>query len=513
MIQTRQSNTGNVGFSGDLWGPGSFLLGVLLVAFAAALVLYTRRIELAGLVALPIALLLLSNFRLAATVTIWVVLIWLLRLPQVFFDFLQFSYVVYASMAVTLGAYVLRLGIGGQARLPIITNKWIWLLTGTVMLGGVHGARSVGDIPPWLLVNSDIDLGVAWTYYRTVVFPGVLLPLLAILIAGALCDKQKLTAISTPVWTMVLLIDLLIVGSVAASGDALSVMATLRNEHLTNLGFHSNELGAFLAIAYGLGLGMWDGAEPGRSRKALGALLVLTVIALLLTFSRGAYLGFAVTTVVVFLGGAPKKQAAFLLLTALLWFAAPAPLVDRIGYGLTSKDVNEISAGRVDNLWLPLLPDIANHLWFGQGLQSIMWTDAQRFQEIFPASLAHNAFLDLVLDFGLIGAVPILAWYAYLWSGLRRGATRDPDPQFRALFVGGELALLAFFLSSLTNNRLTPTATNCVLWIVAGVLLGRSYQNPEYLGQVGHRTGNKKSWRPLVEASRLPTRTAMLDGV
>ncbi len=178
---------------------------MLLVAFAAALVVYTRRIELAGLVALPIALLLLSNFRLAATVTIWVVLIWLLRLPQVFFDLLQFSYVVYASIAVTLGAYVLRLGIGGQTRLPIITNKWIWLLIGTVMLGGVHGARSVGDIPPWLLVNSDIDLGVAWTYYRTVVFPGVLLPLLAILIAGALCDKQKLTAISAPVWTMVLL--------------------------------------------------------------------------------------------------------------------------------------------------------------------------------------------------------------------------------------------------------------------------------------------------------------------
>jgi O-antigen ligase len=514
MIQTRQLNKGSIGFSGNVWGPGSFLLGVLLVAVAAALVVYTRRIELAGLVALPIALLLLSNFRLAATVSVWVVLIWLLRLPQVFFDFLQFSYVVYGSLAVTLGAYVLRVGLGGrQTRLPIITNKWIWLLMGTVMLGGVHGARSVGDIPPWLLINSDIDLGVAWTYYRTVVFPGVLLPLLAIIIAGALCDKQKLTAICTPVWTMVLLIDLLIVGSVAASGDALSVMATLRSEHLTNLGFHSNELGAFLAIAYGLGLGMWDGAERGRSRKALGALLALTVVALLLTFSRGAYLGFAVTTIVVFLGGAPKKQAAFLVLTALLWFAAPAPLVDRIEYGLTSKDVNEISAGRVDNLWLPLLPDIANHLWFGQGLQSIMWTDAQRFQEIFPANLAHNAFLDLVLDFGVIGALPILAWYAYFWSGLRRGASRDPDPQYRALFVGGELALLAFFLSSLTNNRLTPMSTNCLLWVVAGVLLGRARQRDGCQAQAVSDVAGQKSWRPLVSAPRGQSRTLMLDGV
>ena len=96
---------------------------------------------------------------------------------------------------------------------------------------------------------------------------------------------------------------------------------------------------------------------------------------------------------------------------------------------------------------MPLLPDIAGHLWFGQGMQSIMWTDAQRFQEIFPVSLAHNAFLDLILDFGLIGALPIVAWYAYLWRGFRHGSRNDPDPEFRALFSGGNLALLAFFLS------------------------------------------------------------------
>ncbi len=292
-------------------------------------------------------------------------------------------------------------------------------------------------------------------------------------------------------------------------------MATLRNEHLTNLGFHSNELGAFLAIAYGLGLGVWDGAERGRSRKALGALLALTVVALLLTFSRGAYLGFAVTTVVVFLGGAPKKQAAFLLLTALLWFAAPAPLVDRIGYGLTSKDVNEISAGRVDNLWLPLLPDIANHLWFGQGLQSIMWTDAQRFQEIFPANLAHNAFLDLLLDFGLIGALPVLAWYAYLWSGLRRGASRDPDPQFRALFVGGELALLAFFLSSLTNNRLTPDGARTAFFGSSqvscwdGSRQSHGMSGRRRASHVASRNPGGRWWRRIERRSR----TATLDGV
>ena len=127
---------------------------------------------------------------------------------------LQFSYVVYGSIALTLGAYVLRLAIGGKAHLPLITNKWIWLLIGTIILGGVHGANNVGSIPPGCLSSTDTDLGVPWTYYRTVVFPGVLLPLLAIFMGAALCDKQKLTAISTPIWTLVCLFDLLIIGQV-----------------------------------------------------------------------------------------------------------------------------------------------------------------------------------------------------------------------------------------------------------------------------------------------------------
>jgi O-antigen ligase len=500
-------------FSRDQWTAGSALVGMFLVVVAAMLVVFTRRIELGAIVAMPVGLLLLTNFRLATTITLWVVLIWLLRLPLVFFELLQFSYIVYASVILTMGAYLLRLGIAGKSHLPFITNRWLWLLIATVIFGGVHGARSVESIPPWLLAGSDADLGVPWAYYRTVVFPGVLLPLLAVFIGAAVCDKHDLKAIKTPIWTLMWVIDLLIIGQVAASGEALSVMATQRSEHLTALGFHSNEFGAFLAIAYGLGLGIWDGAEPGRPRKALGALLVVTAVALLLTFSRGAYLAFAVANVVVFMRGAPKKKAAFLVLTAALWFAAPTALVDRVGYGLTSRDANEISAGRVDNLWLPLLPNIADHLWFGQGLQSIMWTDAQIFQEIYPVNHAHNAFIDLLLDVGVIGTFAVLAWYAHVWRGFYRRSSSDPDPEFRTFFFGSHLALLSFFLYALTNSRLTPTAPSCLLWIAGGVLIGRLQQKNDPEGEIVTGSPNQTWWRPLTRARRTPVRTAAFDGV
>jgi O-antigen ligase len=310
------------------------------------------------------------------------------------------------------------------------------------------------------------------------------------------------------VWTLVCATAALIVGEIIVSGEALSVIATQRSEHLTTLGFHSNEFGTFLAIAYGLCLGVWNSAESGRHKNRLGAIVVATGIALLLTFSRGAYLAFAVTNVVVFMGSSPKKRAAFLLVTLLLALAAPAPLVDRAGYGLTTRDANEISAGRVDNLWIPLLPDIADHLWVGQGLQSIMWTEAQLFQQIYPVNHAHNAFLDLLLDLGVLGAIPVLVWYAYVWREFVRRGKTDPDPEFRAIFIGGHLALLSFFLCALTNNRLTPTAPTCLLWVVMGVLLGRIRQKPESLDQIAPETTSQRKWRPLVAAATMTRTTA-----
>src|ERR1041384_6496502 len=97
------------GFSEDQWAAaGTFLIGIPLAVVAGMIVLYTRRVELAAIVALPFVLLMLSNYRLAVTLTVWAVLTWLLRLPAVFFDLVQFSYVVYATIALTMGAYLLR---------------------------------------------------------------------------------------------------------------------------------------------------------------------------------------------------------------------------------------------------------------------------------------------------------------------------------------------------------------------------------------------------------------------
>jgi len=451
------------------------LLALAAIFGGALLFVGTRRVEVLGLAGLPLALRMVTSFRTAAVVTTSAMLIWLSRVPAVFFDLVTFSYVVYAAVSITIAAFVVRILHRGGTRLPLVTNVWLALYVVVVTAGGIRGMAEVDAIPAWILAGTSADYGIPWVYFRTIVLPGLLLPVLALITAAAIADRQKLSTALLPAWILAATMPLLILGFVAASGVSLGTMggAGYRNEHLKEIGFHSNELGTFLALSYALLLGARAGMG-GRRPRAVAALVLCTIgLGLVLTFSRGALLAFVVTNAVYFMTGSPRKRAAFAFLLVLGCLAAPSAVLERVQFGLDTRDLNEISAGRLDNIWLPLLPDIADHLAFGQGLHSIMWTDAQRLQQMYPVSVAHNAYLDLVLDVGIVGAVLVLCWYGHLWRTFKRGAATDPDPRFRAVFHGGQLAILALFLCALSNDRLTPTAPTCLLWVVAGVVLGR----------------------------------------
>lgn len=456
--------------------PHGILHITILGGILGVLVLWlSRRPEALVLTAAPVAVLMLLNYRAATVITTWVLLVWMSRIAAVYFDLVLFSYAVYACICLTVASYALRLAAPGAFRLRLTANPWIWLFITALVVAGLRGASNAGGIPPWLLAADDVDYSAPWVYVRTFVLPALFLPVLAMLIAAAVEDGEKLTRFVVPMCAFIWVICLLIMWDVAVSGQSLAALAQPdeRNEHLAAIGFHSNELGTMLAIAYALSLGIRDAMRSPRLRAAMSLTLVLTGGALILTFSRGAYVAFAVTNMLFFMRASPRRKATLVTVVLLVWLVAPAAVVNRAQYALDSRDPNAISAGRVENIWLPLLPDVRAHLFLGQGLESIMWTEAQRFDLIYHVNLSHNAYLDLLLDFGILGSLPILAWYVYLWRGFLRQAACDRDHACRRFFYGGHLALVALSVCALTNDRLTPTATTALLWIAGGVLMGR----------------------------------------
>jgi O-antigen ligase len=272
--------------------------------------------------------------------------------------------------------------------------------------------------------------------------------------------------------------DAMVIVYVLRSGIALGQLASNDSrEFLSELGLHANDLGRLFAMAYALLLFTWAAARhPGLQFVLLGA-MALTAVALMLTFSRGAFVGFLVVNALFVLWR--RNAGALLLAGALLSVAAlalPGAVYDRMASG-AGEGLNAISAGRIEGLWLPLLPEALHSPIYGNGLGSILWSEPMRRgigEAILPVTHPHNAYLQAQLDLGVVGLVLLCAYFAHVWRGFRAlSADASLSPLLRGFYQGAAAGLLSILVSDLTDSSLVPRPEQVYMWLAIGMLYGQ----------------------------------------
>jgi len=228
---------------------------------------------------------------------------------------------------------------------------------------------------------------------------------------------------------------------------------------------YAGYLGLTAPLAYGLLLGLlsqgntfaggkpipsWRGGRPAATLIAGGALALMGV-AMVLTLSRGGWLGFAAAMVVVSVL-VSRRTAALLALAVFLGSSAlllssfhllPPSLVQRAtnflpflgNWDLTQIAVTPQNFAVVERLahWRAGWLMFAAHPWAGVGFGNYPvayaafalpdWTD--------PLGHAHNYYLNVLAELGIAGLIAYLAlwatagrlvWQAIRWStGIERG--------------------------------------------------------------------------------------------
>jgi O-antigen ligase len=90
-----------------------------------------------------------------------------------------------------------------------------------------------------------------------------------------------------------------------------------------------------------------------------------------------------------------------------------------------------------------------------------------------PVGHAHNAYLETLLDMGIVGLVLLLVYYWHVWKGFRTlGSNAWLTPELRSFFQGATAALAAFFFTGLVGSSLTPAAESAYLWMAIGLMYG-----------------------------------------
>ena len=382
-------------------------------------------------------------------------------------------------LAATLASYAVR----GRQNLAgrLVPAPLAWLYLAPIAVAGLIGAPHAADVVPVFSERELIHFTGAAGYLRDMLVRPLLLVPIALLIGAAAARSEKPERFLIPLGISVWLIAAVLIGYVIISGVPISMLSRASERtFFLPLGLHANGVGRLLAAAYALLLFPWWETKKAGLKLFLFATMGVLTFALLLTFSRGAFTGFIVVNLLFLAWKFNLRSvglAALALAVAMLFM--PGYVIDRVMVGFDSGSADAVSAGRIEGIWLPLLPELAGSPLWGNGLGSIMWLLPMKIGAVLEVTHPHNAYLEALLDMGVIGLALMLAYFWHVWRGfLALGSNPWLSPEMRGLFQGGAAALVCFLVTGMAGSSLRPDPDFIYLWLAIGLMYGMMARKP-----------------------------------
>ena len=380
-------------------------------------------------------------------------------------------------LAATLASFMLRGRLAGFVPRPL----W-WLFIVPILAAGLLGVRHVDDVYPYFYDVEIIHYTEAFGYLRDAAIKPLLIVLIALLVAAAVRQSHKPERFLAPIIVAVWAMALTAIGFVIASGVNLGLLATTAARgFFSAMGMHANDLGRLYAVAYALMLFTWWETKDAALKTVLLATMGVIVVALLLTFSRGAFVGFIVINALFLLWKLNARTFALGIAAAVVAMVIlPGFVIARVTLGFDGGgDLNAVSAGRIDGIWLPVLPEIWKSPLWGQGLGSVMWSDAMHKGLMFEVTHPHNAYLEALLDVGALGLGLLVGYFVHVWRNLRAlGSNPFLSPEMRGFYQGAAAGLISFFITGFAGSSLAPRPEYSYLWIAIGMMYGQLARRP-----------------------------------
>ncbi len=238
-------------------------------------------------------------------------------------------------------------------------------------------------------------------------------------------------------------------------------------------------------------VGGWGpaGAPPRWLRPLAAAALAATLPFLVLTQSRGAWLGLAAAMVgMAAVRWKPVRAAlagAGATAVVLAALVGPAQIVARIAAG--GLPGAESAGGRL-RLWQEALALVHAHPVWGIGLNTFVVVHGRRPEYggayVYQgAPHAHNTLLQAALDYGLPGFVAVVGLYAALFAAAWRAHRRLAGTPLDAVVTGLAFGLLAHAAHGLVDAVAIGGKIGFVPWALAGALAGIRARAHRWVGE------------------------------
>ncbi|HEY8601634.1 MAG TPA: O-antigen ligase family protein [Thermomicrobiales bacterium] len=352
------------------------------------------------------------------------------------------------------------------------------------LLGGHFGLQATAlallGLFSLLTIADPLHLRESVREYRTIVIEPVLYFFLA---RAWLRDRElRLAAIAAFIGGA-LLVSLLAIGQVLTGQGVVAVSGVRRALGTYQ---HPNALALYLVRAAAFALGLLVLAPtPRRARWLLGAIPFL-LLALVLTFSRGALIGLGIGAALLAFAYLYRPTAAsgeateapsslrVVLLAACGLYAVAALVVTILSLTGTVNLRGGDSLGLREMIWRSALAMIRDHPAFGVGLDQFYYQYAPRY--INPAAWGerytahpHNLLLDFWVRLGIMGLAWIVWMFASLAFAIARGWRASAD-DMRRVIIAAAVAFTAAFIHGLVDNFYFLIDLAFVWWFLLALL-------------------------------------------
>ena len=237
-------------------------------------------------------------------------------------------------------------------------------------------------------------------------------------------------------------------------------------------GGEPNTFGGYLLFLFSLSLGLFLYAKGIQRKLCFGGLAVLTCVVLLLTLSRGSYLGFVFAGLIFFLltqyGRSYLLFGMLCLAVVILLF--PGSIQNRILYTFSIWNP-EIASHTVKVFNVALDPSSSARIssW---GAAMKHWISSPFIgRGIGGSGLIDSQFFTCLVETGFLGA---LVFTFLLWQigKMAYGAFRgEEDRLYQGLFLGYFAGFIGLLFHALTANTFILIRVMEPFWFMTGVIV------------------------------------------
>ena len=256
-------------------------------------------------------------------------------------------------------------------------------------------------------------------------------------------------------------------GLVPALAEIIAGLRDVRHFHSWDVhppaGFYLNPNFAALMIVPALAIALGLALEPRWRRPALAAAAVL-LLGLVISYSRGGFIGLAAAAVVIWWLGIHRKLpfAVGGILAGVLGLLVTPRMVQRLQHELDPNDPNNTVLSRLP-IWRAALRMIHDHPITGIGLNSFpsdLKAYAPQVQETHTHP--HNLLLNFWVVLGILGLLAYVWVIVWFGRAIRRGLPRP-------LYVGLAGALAAILVHGLVDTTIWRNDLALQFWTLVAI--------------------------------------------